>query len=100
MGRKNPKYIKYIRSLPCCKTGTSEVDPHHIRDTSIIPIEFAGGTGLKPYDFMAIPVCHYVHQQDHSQNNLKDSVDISKEIIKNLVGYIERLENDIHPKTY
>lgn len=49
------RYLDFIRKFPCCMTGRTPVDAHHIRDAS------NSGTGIKPHDTYAIPLHYEAH---------------------------------------
>lgn len=90
--RKNNKYLKWLRTQPCCVSG-KEAEPHHIRDIAFIPYEFKGGTGLKPYDLMAIPLYHPIHRMAHDDVlSFLSTCHPAMQIIKHLVRYIEEHE--------
>ena len=54
---RNPKYLEYIRTLPCCVCRRSGVAPHHA-DT--------GGMGLKCNDTRTVPLCYKHHMECHA----------------------------------
>lgn len=54
---KNPKYLEFIRTLPCAVCTRSGVEAHHA-DT--------GGVGIKCNDTRAIPLCHRCHMEYHA----------------------------------
>lgn len=56
---RSPKYIAWIRTLPCCGCGQPSDDAHHI-------IGFDGIMGGKADDAMAIPVCRACHTTLHT----------------------------------
>lgn len=56
---KDKKYLKWIKSLPCCVCHAPADDPHHITGTG------KGGTGTKPGDNYAIPLCRGHHNELH-----------------------------------
>ena len=90
--RKNKNYLDFIRRLPCivCRAPS---EPQHIRSQRHCPLEYAGGTSLKPYDLMSLPCCreHHVEmEQGYIKFEKKYNLDLKKEIIKCLVKYIER----------
>lgn len=64
-------------------------EPHHVRDKSITPKRLRGGTGLKPSDYMSIPLCRECHSKLHNGNiKLEKYVNLSSDIIDLLVNYI------------
>ena len=58
---RSEKYLKWIRSLPCCVTGATEnVVAHHITNTG------RKGTGTKTNDYYCIPLEQISHQMLHA----------------------------------
>ena len=58
--KRSPQYLDYIRSLPCCVTGTDQnIIAHHVR------IGTGGGTSLKPSDYFCLPLNSLEHQKLH-----------------------------------
>lgn len=57
---RSDKYLEFVRSRPCCVTG-SEVDvvAHHVRCFG------HGGVGLKPPDWMCVPLTAVEHAKLH-----------------------------------
>ena len=84
--RKNEKYLKFIRKKPCIFCG-NVAEPHHIRDVSITPKDMRGGTGLKPSDYMCVPLCREDHQ--FVEERVKTIEDPQRTIIELLAEYIE-----------
>lgn len=85
---RDPRYRKYIRSLPCAECGHygSKRDPivaAHLRCLG------DGGTGIKPSDYYAVPLhekkCHRAVKHQKGAEAL--SFDPAKEVIKCLIGY-------------
>lgn len=61
MADEDPKYTKWLRSLPCCKCGTESYPRcvhHRIGDKK--------GLALKAHDHEGIPLCHLCHRDFHS----------------------------------
>lgn len=87
--RKNKKYIDFIKEQPCIFCA-KPAEPHHVRNLKHIPYEYSGGTGLKPSDFMCVPLCHEHHRLIHAKGC--ETINWSNEIIKCLVKYICSLE--------
>ena len=52
-------YLIYIRQQPCIICQHSETDAHHVR------IQSNAGTGTKPSDFYAVPLCRLHHLESH-----------------------------------
>ncbi len=58
---RSKKWLDHIRSMECLFCPSDETEPHHIRKHT------DGGTGLKPSDFYAIPVCREHHNILHNE---------------------------------
>ena len=60
--KRMPKYLEYIRTLPCvvCKT-TYDIQAAHVR--YIAP----SGTGIKPPDSSTVSLCQPCHADQHSR---------------------------------
>ena len=57
--RKNPKYLDWIRSLPCAESG-ERAEPHHFIG------EFGlSGVGMTAPDMFAMPLSRVAHQHIH-----------------------------------
>ena len=95
--RKNSSYIKWLRCMPCCVC-KAPAEPHHVRSTTTIPYQLAGGTGLKPNDLMCIPLCRAHHNETHDSPDelgTKYNIDMKRLLIFYLAKYImERLDNE------
>ena len=74
---KNEQYLAYIRTLPCIIC-LQQAEPCHVRRSY-----FGAGASKKPWDYVAIPGCRLHH------NDVENMVDVEREIIKCLIGYIE-----------
>ena len=85
MNRKNPEYIKHVKSLGCCICG-QEGTAHHVRKG--VPEPYRGGMGMKPHDLMTICLCAAHHDQAH-RNPAKLPIDVKNEIISCLCSFIE-----------
>lgn len=58
---RDKAYLKFVRDQPCCVTGaTAATVAHHVR------ISGAGGVGLKPSDYLTVPLDYAVHMKLHS----------------------------------
>ena len=84
---RDPKYLEYIRSLPCCITEkTGSVDPHHV---------FTGGVSLKCSDYFTIPLDHEKHEELHRIGKesfiLKYDINIKNILLKCMANYINWL---------
>ena len=56
---KNPKYLKFVRTLPCSYCGNPDTEPHHI-------IEIGDGImGAKASDIHSMPLCRKHHDEVH-----------------------------------
>lgn len=80
---ENKTYREYIKSLPCCITGQSDVDPHHVKSVG------SGGS-----DLTMIPLAHELHQECHSIGlktfQAKYNIDFRDIQIECLQGFIEK----------
>ncbi len=54
------KYLDFVRTLPCCHTGQTPAEPHHI-----IGVDKMGKMGGKNGDITAVPLSREVHEQVH-----------------------------------
>lgn len=58
---RDPEYLIWIRTLPCCVPGCrNPSEAHHLRSAS------NSGVGLKPDDRFAISLCHHHHMEAHT----------------------------------
>ncbi len=62
--KRDKKYLKWIRTLPCAAAGreipcAGPIEAAHYR------IGSKSGTGIKPCDYRTIPLCHDHHAQQH-----------------------------------
>ena len=74
---RDKKYLAWIRTLPCLACG-GKSEACHVRQP-----HSGAGTGVKPHDYYAIPLCN----KDHSYENERFyGTDI--QIIKLLMKYI------------
>ena len=57
---RSRKYLEWVRSRACCVTGSyCNVVAHHVR------MYGSGGTGIKPSDYMAVPLSTEAHATLH-----------------------------------
>lgn len=59
-----PEHRAWIASMPCavrCSSCRGDVIPHHVRTGG------TGGTGLRPSDKFAVPLCDHHHKEGHGQ---------------------------------
>lgn len=88
--RKSLEYLEFIRSRGCIICDQLSV-PHHVRSLTTIPYTLAGGTGLKPSDYVTVPLCPVHHEEIHISQDLFEKnygLCLHKEIITCLVEYI------------
>jgi len=57
---RSDSYLSYVRSRPCVVTGSETVIAHHVRCLG------GGGMGLKPPDWMCLPLDPIEHAKLHS----------------------------------
>jgi len=69
LGRiEDKKYLKFVRSLPCCVCDNPDSVPHHLIGYGY------GGMGTKAPDYLAMPLCLRHHTGDcgiHGKSPLK-----------------------------
>lgn len=57
---RDPKYIRFVRSLPCCQCGSTQyVDSHHTK---------TGAIGLTGDDTSCVPLCRECHSTLHQKH--------------------------------
>lgn len=61
--KRNPKYLAYLRRLPCECCGREPSDPAHTGNTG-------KGMGMKAWDLDAIPLCRRCHDRYHAIGEL------------------------------
>lgn len=60
---KNPKYLDWVRTLPCCNCAAPEgSEAHHIKG-----VGHMSGVGMKASDFTAMPLCRDCHRTTHTE---------------------------------
>ncbi|MGE0290636.1 MAG: hypothetical protein AB7I42_25145 [Bradyrhizobium sp.] len=65
---ENPKYLDWIRTLPCIVTGRAPVEAAHISYREDRYGKLGRGLGSKESDQWAIPLCPEEHRRQHSMN--------------------------------
>jgi len=82
---RNADYLKFIRSKPC---GICGVPPqnhaHHVRRYC-----FGSGGSVKPHDYCTISRCHTWHHNPDFDDDHPKWQSAEREIINNLMEYIE-----------
>jgi hypothetical protein len=62
-GKRFPRHLRWVRSLPCILDGRHEcggvIEAHHVNETG-------HGMGVKGPDFEVIPCCSTAHESIHS----------------------------------
>ena len=71
---RDRKHLDWLRELPCVKCGMKESVGAHIRKYG------DGGTGMKPSDDRAIPLCGVCHDFQHRCGELTFYKDVWKAI--------------------
>ena len=56
---KDPKYLEFVRTLPCIFCYDPNAEPHHIIGIGM------GAMGSKAYDIHTMPLCRECHQLTH-----------------------------------
>jgi len=84
---QNAAYLKFIRSKPCvvCRRKS---EPHHIRRQY-----WGAGTGIKPHDYVTIPLCRNCHTPE-----TEVGLNVERLIIQYLMEYIENGRKKIKRK--
>ncbi|MGJ8524123.1 hypothetical protein R84981_002841 [Carnimonas sp. R-84981] len=67
MSKKNPKYLRWVRTQPCCMCGAPADHAHHIISRGNV-----SGMGMKPADVLTVPVCAPHHNEIHRDPDLWD----------------------------
>ena len=67
---RDEKHLNYVRSLPCCICGRSDVDAAHIRTASLEHGKRGLGLQEKASDCWAVPLCRFHHSEQHSMNEM------------------------------
>ena len=78
---RNEKYLDFIRNKSCVVCGNPHVAPHHIRRSY-----WQAGTGIKPHDYVTLPLCHR-----HHDPSIEKEILIERKIIEYLMEYIESI---------
>jgi len=84
---RSKPYLDFIRNQPCIVSGSDYgVVAHHVR------ILGNGGTGLKPSDFLTVPLTHENHMLLHSGGERsfykKHNIDIKSSILYYLESFL------------
>ena len=77
---RNKKYLDFIRSHPCVMCGNPQTVPHHVRRSY-----WGAGMGVKPHDYVTLPVCVRCHDP-----KIESEILVERKIIGYLMEYIER----------
>ena len=85
---RDQKYLDFIRAQPCCITGFRDtVIAHHVK------LYGGGGAGLKPSDYLTVPLRHDMHQELHDRGEpsfwLKYNLSPGSVIEKHLVQCVQ-----------
>ena len=67
--RHNEKYLKFIRTQPCCICLSSNVEAAHIRIGSLEHFKEYTGMAQKPDDCWSLPLCNRHHREQHAVGN-------------------------------
>lgn len=84
---RSKPYLAHVRQFPCCVCGYPDTEAHHIR------FSHTAGTGHKPGDVWAIPLCPKHHREWH-QNGQKSflnkyRIDIYEQLFQIAKSWIE-----------
>lgn len=66
MAIKNPKYLAWVRTQPCCYCGNPNSEPHHVIGMG------SGIMGSKADDIHTIPLCREHHDMIHNTSTTID----------------------------
>ena len=80
---RSKKYLEFIRSKPCLLCANPETVPHHVRRQ-----RWGAGTGIKPHDYVCIPLCHRCHDP-----KIEKEIDVELVIIDLLMEYIDETKD-------
>lgn len=78
---RNKAYLSFIRRHSCIMCDNPNTIAHHVRRSF-----WGAGTGIKPHDYVTLPLCHSCHDPKVERNIL-----IERKIIDLLMKYIEEL---------
>ena len=85
---KSNAYLAHVRSFPCAVCGRPDTEAHHIR------FSFNSGTGMKPGDVWAVPLCSAHNREYHDIGarsfKKKYDVDIWRELFLIAKSWIEK----------
>lgn len=102
--RKNEDYLIWIRTLPCLACGRHGVEAHHVgKDwTNKMGVSLSGGTGMKPSDYVCLPLCPEHHRGSRGFHGLgwdrfeeEYGLILYREIIACLVKYQVEVLNHV-----
>jgi hypothetical protein len=63
---RDERYLRFIRSLPCCICGGINTEAAHLRIGSINYGKRDTGMGEKSSDKWALPLCNAHHREQHA----------------------------------
>lgn len=100
---RNPAYLEFVRAQCCVRC--HEVQWHGKNEAAHVRIGGGGGTGIKPSDYKAVPMCHdcHAHQHQHGERSFwaevgREPEEIMAELLvqyltdkRALVGALEQL---------
>ncbi|MBI5643316.1 MAG: DUF968 domain-containing protein [Deltaproteobacteria bacterium] len=88
---RSDKFLRFVRTLPCCVCGSPETVAHHTERGM-----YGGGIGIKGSDLSGVPLCGYHHQALHTigVNTFLEKYSVSiVEVNRNaLMEYVKFLE--------
>jgi hypothetical protein len=86
---RDKAYLAYIRAQPCAKCGRP--GPSHAAHMRCLK---GGGTGLKPSDYHAIPLCDEHHNVwEHGKGVKSLNIDACGEVLKRVIDYFTGGDN-------
>lgn len=66
---RSEKYLKWVKSLPCCNCGAPADDPHHAIGLRL----GVSGMGMTAPDSLAMPLCRGCHTLLHNTPEMWES---------------------------
>lgn len=84
---RDPSWLAYLRTLMCtCCLCRGPCIPHHARH-----VGGYGGTGLKPPDRLAVPLCDECHRRIHGRGpSSEEKAQMNERLVYLLNEYMER----------
>ena len=85
---QSKKYLDHVRQQPCITCGYRPVEAHHVR------LACNSGTGIKPGDVWALPLCKLHHLEYHQIGKdtffERHGIDVYRELFLIVKDWIEK----------